>query len=100
MRILNYGWTVALQWVPSHIRIPGNKRADKKAKQEAELLQPEVSLTLRKAQSLINTYTDKCIFMTQETKSLANLCDTLATVGPKVPGKGRCHCPLSLNHST
>ncbi|GFT21888.1 hypothetical protein TNCV_3179841 [Trichonephila clavipes] len=33
--LISYGWTVALQWVPSHVGIPGNGRADQKAKQEA-----------------------------------------------------------------
>ncbi|GFU18691.1 reverse transcriptase [Trichonephila clavipes] len=45
----------ALQWAPSHVGIPGNERADQKAKQGAESSQPEVSLTLRRAK-IISTH--------------------------------------------
>ncbi|GFX35889.1 reverse transcriptase [Trichonephila clavipes] len=46
--LISYGWSVALQWVPSHVGIPGNERANQKAKQGDESSQLEVPLTLRK----------------------------------------------------
>ncbi|GFW46685.1 reverse transcriptase [Trichonephila clavipes] len=33
VELISYGWTAALQWVPSHVRVPGNERAHQKAKQ-------------------------------------------------------------------
>ncbi|GFU15775.1 amine oxidase A [Trichonephila clavipes] len=57
--LISYGWTVALQWASSHVGIPGNGRVDQKAKPGAESTQLEVSLTLRRAKSVISTYIDK-----------------------------------------
>ncbi|GFV05409.1 reverse transcriptase [Trichonephila clavipes] len=63
-QLISYGWTVVLHWVP------GNQRVDQKAKQGAESSQVKVSLTLRRAKSMINTCIDKCTVMIQKTKSL------------------------------
>ncbi|GFW43266.1 reverse transcriptase [Trichonephila clavipes] len=30
--LISYGWTAALQWIPSHDGVPGNERADQKSK--------------------------------------------------------------------
>ncbi|GFV42570.1 reverse transcriptase [Trichonephila clavipes] len=68
--LISYDWTVALQWVPSHVGIPGNERADQKANQRAESSQSEVLLIIRRAKSLISTYIDKCTAVTQKPKSL------------------------------
>ncbi|GFV10075.1 hypothetical protein TNCV_3660271 [Trichonephila clavipes] len=43
----SYGWTVTLRRIPSYVGIPGNAKADQKAKQGAWSSQPEVPLTLR-----------------------------------------------------
>ncbi|GFV82617.1 reverse transcriptase [Trichonephila clavipes] len=56
--LISYGWTVAEQWIPSHVRISGNEGADQKTKQGAESSQPDVPLTLRRAKSLISTNLD------------------------------------------
>ncbi|GFX40606.1 reverse transcriptase [Trichonephila clavipes] len=34
VELISYGWTVALQWVPSHVGIPGNEKADQKPSRE------------------------------------------------------------------
>ncbi|GFV19716.1 reverse transcriptase [Trichonephila clavipes] len=71
--LISYGWTVALQWVPSHVGIPGNERADQKAKQGAESSQLEVSLTLRRVKGIIFTFIDKYTTEIQNTKSHGKL---------------------------
>ncbi|GFT51926.1 reverse transcriptase [Trichonephila clavipes] len=78
--LISYGWTVALQWVPSHVGISGNERANKKTKQGAKSSQLEASLPLRRAKSIISTYIAKCTAVTQKTKSLGKPWETLATV--------------------
>ncbi|GFY15419.1 reverse transcriptase [Trichonephila clavipes] len=65
--LISYGWTAALQWVPSHVGIPSNERANKKAKQGVESTQPEAPLTLRRAKSIISTLIDKYNAMAMKT---------------------------------
>ncbi|GFX36104.1 reverse transcriptase [Trichonephila clavipes] len=43
-KLISYSWTVALQWVPSHVGILDNERADQKARQATESSKPEVPL--------------------------------------------------------
>ncbi|GFV51250.1 reverse transcriptase [Trichonephila clavipes] len=62
--LVSYGWTSALQWVPSHLEIPGNEMADQKVQQAAESTRSKVPLTLRKAKDIISTHTDKYTAMT------------------------------------
>ncbi|GFS97500.1 uncharacterized protein TNCV_4262781 [Trichonephila clavipes] len=62
----------------SHFGIPGNERADQKAKQGAESTEPEVPLTLRRAKSIISTH----IAMTQKTTSFGKPWETLVSVVP------------------
>ncbi|GFT42186.1 uncharacterized protein TNCV_1008611 [Trichonephila clavipes] len=62
--------------------ILSNERADQKAKQGAKLSQPEVPLTLRRAKSIISTFIDKYITLTQNTKILGKPWEILATLGP------------------
>ncbi|GFV16898.1 reverse transcriptase [Trichonephila clavipes] len=81
-QLMTYGWTAALQWVPSHVGILGIERADQKAKQGAESSQPEVPLTLRRAKNIISTHIDKYTAMIQKTMSFRKPWETLATVGP------------------
>ncbi|GFX21132.1 transposable element Tcb1 transposase [Trichonephila clavipes] len=69
-------------WVPSHIGIPSNERADQKAKQGAESTQPEVPLTLRRAKNTNSTHIDKYTAMTQKRKSFGKPWETLTTLGP------------------
>ncbi|GFW15180.1 reverse transcriptase [Trichonephila clavipes] len=78
VELISYGWTPALQCVPSHVGVHGNERAD----QKAESSQPEVPLALRRAKSIISTYIDKYTAMTQKTRSFGKPWETLATVGP------------------
>ncbi|GFV59179.1 uncharacterized protein TNCV_2339201 [Trichonephila clavipes] len=52
------------------------------AKQGAESTQPEVPLTLRRAESIISTSIDKYTAMTQKTKSFRKPWETQATVDP------------------
>ncbi|GFW67520.1 hypothetical protein TNCV_3391911 [Trichonephila clavipes] len=70
---------LALQWVPNHVGILGNERANQKAKQGAQSSQPEVTLILRRVKAL---YFDKYTVRTQKTKSLVKSWETLTTVGP------------------
>ncbi|GFS87676.1 reverse transcriptase [Trichonephila clavipes] len=76
--LISYGWTVVLQWVPSHVGLLGNERADQKVKQGVESTQPEVPLTLRRANSIIFTHIDKYTAITSHGKPW----ETLATVDP------------------
>ncbi|GFS98440.1 uncharacterized protein TNCV_3478361 [Trichonephila clavipes] len=62
----------------SRFGIPGNERADQKAKQGAESTEPEVPLTLRRAKSIISTH----IAMTQKTTSFGKPWETLVSVVP------------------
>ncbi|GFX63336.1 reverse transcriptase [Trichonephila clavipes] len=80
--LISYGWTADLQLVPSHVGVPGNERADQKAKQRAKSTQPEVPLTLRRTKNIISTYIDKYTAMTQKMKSFGKPWETLAVVGP------------------
>ncbi|GFW25114.1 major facilitator superfamily domain-containing protein 3 [Trichonephila clavipes] len=80
--LISYGWTVALQWVPSYVGVPGNERVDQKAKQGAESSQSKVPLTLRRTNNIISTSIDKNTIVTQKTKSLVKPWEILATVGP------------------
>ncbi|GFV99472.1 uncharacterized protein TNCV_5078361 [Trichonephila clavipes] len=70
-----------LVWLPSHVGIPSNERADQNAKQGAESSQPEVSLPLRRAKSIISTFIDKYTTVAQKTKSYGKPWETLTTVG-------------------
>ncbi|GFU25037.1 reverse transcriptase [Trichonephila clavipes] len=73
VELISYGWTVALQWIPSLVRIPVNEGA--------ESSQAKVPLTLRIAKNIISTYIDKCTVMNQKS-DLRNPWEALATVGP------------------
>ncbi|GFV96934.1 reverse transcriptase [Trichonephila clavipes] len=79
--LISYGWSAALQWVPSHVGVPGNERTDQRAKQGAESTQKEVPWTLRRVKSIISVYIDKYTAMTQNTKSFGKSWKTLAIVG-------------------
>lgn len=59
--MLSGGWDIVLQWVPSHVGVYGNERADELAKQGTSLPQPNnpVSLTSARStiESAVETYT-------------------------------------------
>ena len=40
------GWEVAMEWVPAHVNIPGNERADALAKAGASLPMANMSVQL------------------------------------------------------
>ncbi|GFW41610.1 reverse transcriptase [Trichonephila clavipes] len=61
---------------------PCNERANRKVNQRAESPQQVVSLTLRRAKSIISTRIDKYTAMTQNTKRLGKPWETLAAVDP------------------
>ncbi|GFW02144.1 reverse transcriptase [Trichonephila clavipes] len=65
-----------MEWVSSHVGIPGNIRA------KQGVGSSEVPLTLRGAKSIIATYIDKCIASTQKSKSPVKSWETTASVGP------------------
>ncbi|GFV18845.1 reverse transcriptase [Trichonephila clavipes] len=71
----------AIYYFYLHVEVPGYERANQKAKQEAESTQPEVPLTLRRIKSIISTYIDKHIAMTQKTKCFGKQWITVATAG-------------------
>ncbi|GFY27431.1 reverse transcriptase [Trichonephila clavipes] len=73
---------MTLQWVPSHVGIPDNERADQKAKQGADSTQSEILLTPRRAKNIISTHIDNHTAITQKTKSFGKPWETLATAGP------------------
>ncbi|GFU33418.1 reverse transcriptase [Trichonephila clavipes] len=52
-KLISFSSSAALQWIESHVGIPGNERANQKANQEAESTQPQVLLILRRAKSII-----------------------------------------------
>lgn len=47
------GWIIVLQWVPSHVGVAGNERADNLAKEGTKLQQPVAKMTLDSAKSHI-----------------------------------------------
>ncbi|GFT32436.1 reverse transcriptase [Trichonephila clavipes] len=71
-----------LKSVPSRVGISDNERADQKPKEGAESSQPEVPLTLKKANSLISTCVCKYTTGTQSTKILWKPWEILSIVGP------------------
>ncbi|GFV44667.1 DDE_3 domain-containing protein [Trichonephila clavipes] len=90
-----------IQWIPSHVGIPGNKRAYQTAKQGAESTQPEVPLTLRRAKSVISVHIDKYTAMTQKTKSFGKPWETVhCGLNLEAPGESRGCCSLSPNYRT
>ncbi|GFU56588.1 reverse transcriptase [Trichonephila clavipes] len=99
--LFSYGWTVALQWVPSYVGIPGNERANQKAKQRAESTQLEVPLTLRRANSIISTCIGKYPAMTKN-EEFWKAMGKPGNSGPNpdAPGESRDCCPHSPNYRT
>ncbi|GFY02614.1 hypothetical protein TNCV_3504941 [Trichonephila clavipes] len=75
----------------SHVGIPGNERADQKAKQEAESTQPEVPLTLRRAKNIISTHKNE-----EFSKAMGN--SGYCGPNPEAPGESRHCCQLSPNY--
>ncbi|GFS87936.1 hypothetical protein TNCV_3426861 [Trichonephila clavipes] len=71
---------IVLQWVPIHVGISGNERADQKYKQEAELSQIEVLLTLRIAEHYIHIYCEMYC-LDRKTQEPWKARETLANVG-------------------
>ena len=52
----SYNIEVSLQWIPGHVGLPGNERADKLAKLGAQCPQTATSVTINTAKHLINEH--------------------------------------------
>lgn len=57
--LLENNWTVNFQWIPSHVGVPGNEKADDLAKLGASLPQARVATTLTTAKQIINSTCSK-----------------------------------------
>ena len=57
--MIESGWHITLQWIPSHIGIEGNERADQLAKQGARLPQPSNTTSLMTAKNLVERVVSK-----------------------------------------
>ena len=79
--LIKNGWVVALQWVPSHVGIPGNERADILAKRGAETDQPEIPFTLNRANNLITNTINNATLKTLKDLSIGKKWESLATAG-------------------
>ncbi|GFT39220.1 reverse transcriptase [Trichonephila clavipes] len=77
--LILYGWTVALQWVSSHLGVSGNESRPRG--QAGSRVIPTGS-PLDSPKSIISTSIDKYTALTQKTKSLRKPWETLATVDP------------------
>ncbi|GFU54159.1 reverse transcriptase [Trichonephila clavipes] len=100
VELISYDWTVALQWVPRHVGIPDNDRADQNAKQGAESSQPEVPLTFRRAKSIIFKFVDKYTIVAQKINCLGKSWKNSGHCGinSEAPGDSRGCCSNSPNH--
>ena len=54
-KYLQDGWNIKLQWVPSHVGIVGNEKADFLAKRGTTLWQPQLKMPLSAAKAIIDT---------------------------------------------
>ena len=79
--LITSGWVLWLQWVPSHVGVPGNERADLKARQGAESIQPNIPLTLRTAHNTITTTINSVTQNSLKDQSKGKRWECLASVG-------------------
>ncbi|GFU80259.1 reverse transcriptase [Trichonephila clavipes] len=70
------------QWVPSHVGISGNEKANQKAKQEAAIVWIGSPLDPQKEKCIIPTCIDKCTTLVKNLKSLGKSWEILVTVDP------------------
>lgn len=81
-QLIEQGWAVHLKWIPSHVDIPGNERADALAKRGASSEQPSEPATLRAAHNKITHTVDATTRNALKQRSSGKRWECLAADGP------------------
>lgn len=76
------GWQLKLQWIPSHVGIPGNEKADELAKQGTELPQPVCPPSLHSSKLQINAAIANWVRQHLSRESEGKKWESLITNGP------------------
>ncbi|GFV72249.1 hypothetical protein TNCV_637111 [Trichonephila clavipes] len=98
---ISYGWTVALQWIPSHAVIPNNENAAQKPSRELSRLNWKL-LRPPEEQRASSTHVYKYTAMTPKNeafwKAMGNSGDCVPN--SEAPGESRGCCRLLPNYRT
>ena len=76
------GWQLKFQWIPSHVDISGNEKADKLAKEATMMPQPKCPSSLMSSKAMINSTIDKWERQRLLQQSLGKRWEDLVTLGP------------------